>query len=132
MKKHEQLEPRVGIFWVVEERLVLDSSLLREAEPYGDCLTHRTSHIDFWSEQQRLGTVPRDIEYEEPPRGRVTYNTKSQKFSFFADRCILKDKAKMALVKKAMHLPVNILVDTDPHYRCPTCLREHRSISNCL
>jgi hypothetical protein len=43
---------------------ILDASPLSEAEPYGDCLTHPNSHFDFWTEQQRLGVVPRDVEYE--------------------------------------------------------------------
>lgn len=33
-------EPFVGIFWVIDGRLVIDSTPLSEAEPYGDHLTH--------------------------------------------------------------------------------------------
>lgn len=114
-------QPLVGIFWLLGDRLILDTSPLCDAEPYGDCLTHRDSHIDFWTAQQRLGAVPREIEYEEPPRGRVTYDTKAQKFYLLADRCILKNQATVAKIMNAMHLPVNTIVDTDPHYVCPRC-----------
>src|SRR5664280_526824 len=111
----------VGIFWLFQGRLIIDASSLSEAEPYGDCLTHRNSHIDYWTGQQCLGTVPLDVEYEEPPRGRVVYNAKAQKFHLLADRCILKDPATVARVMIAMHLPVNTIVDADPHYKCPGC-----------
>lgn len=113
----------VGIFWMFEGRLIIDTSPLSEAEVYGDCLTHRRSHIDFWTEQQRIGALPSEIEYEQAPRGRVTYNAKDQVFYLLADRCILKDKTKVAMLKKLMHLPANTIADTDSHYRCPVCLR---------
>jgi len=121
MTTSDQLEPMVGIFWLVSDRLILDVSSLSEAESYGDCLTHRNSHIDYWTEQQRHGTVPLDVEYEEHPRGRVTANAKTKEFQLLADRCILKDPATVERIMKAMHLPVNTFVDTDPHYICPGC-----------
>jgi hypothetical protein len=117
----------VGIFWLIDDRLVLDTSLISEAEPYGDCLTHGNSHIDFWTEQQGLGTVPHDIEYEEYPRGRVVYNKKTQRFALFADRCILKETPVVNQIMKAMHLPTKQTdVATDGpagHYRCYRCLK---------
>ncbi len=129
-KLPDQEQQMVGIFWLIEDRLVLDTTLLSEAEPYGDCLTHGNSHIDFWTEQQGLGTVSHDTEYEEYPRGRVVYNAKARKFYLLADRCILKDKAKVARIKKAIHLPPKTTVDTDPHYRCAKCLRGHHPIDD--
>lgn len=130
MIKSNQLEPLVGIFWLVGDRLIIDASLLSEAESYGDCLTHRTSHIDFWAEQQRLGTVPRDIEYEENPRGRVTVNAKAHEFYLLADRCILKDKVTVAKIRREMRLPANTIMETDLHYRCPACLRGRHLIDD--
>ena len=123
MKPFDNSQPLVGIFWWFGGRLIIDASPLSEAEPYGDCLTHSKSHIDFWTEQQSKGALPRDIEYEEASRGRVTYNVKAQLFYLMADRCILNDKTKVAAIKKAMYLPANTIVDTDSHYRCSKCLR---------
>lgn len=116
-----QAQPKVGIFWLVGGRLILDASPLSEAEPYGDCLTHGNSHIDYWSDQQRLGAIPNDVEYEEHPRGRVTYNSKAEKFYLLADGCILNDPATVARIIKAMDLPVNTIVEADLHYKCPRC-----------
>ena len=38
------------------------------------------SHIDYWTQQQSKGALPRDIEYEEAPRGRVTYSRVKREF----------------------------------------------------
>jgi hypothetical protein len=123
---NSQQQQMVGIFWVVDSRLIIDASPLSKAEAYGDSLTHRNSHIDYWTEQQRLGAVPRDVESEEHPRGRVAYDTKAQKFHLLAGRCIVKEPATVAKIMKAMHLPANTIVETDLHYRCPECLfRRH-------
>ena len=39
------------------------------------------SHIKYWGELQRDGSVSRDMEYEERPRGRVMYDTKTELFT---------------------------------------------------
>lgn len=119
-------EPMVGIFWLVGERLIIDASSLCEAESYGDCLTHRNSHIDYWTGQQRLGVVPRDVEYEEPPRGRVVFNRKTKRFALYADRCILKREPVVKQIIKTMCLPAgkfDVSTDgSDGHYKCSRCL----------
>jgi hypothetical protein len=124
----------VGIFWLIENRLVLDTTLLSEAEPYGDCLTHGNSHINFWTEQQGLGTVSHDIEYEEYPRGRVVYHKKAQRFALYADRCILKQKPVVKRIMEAMCLPANktdVTTDgPDGHYKCFQCLQPNDDSEN--
>src|SRR6266700_8287284 len=84
-------EPRVGIFWLVDGKPLIDVAPLSEAEPYGDHMTHPRSHAAVWEQYQRNGIVSREMEYEEAPRGRVMYNMKTRRFRFLADRCILKD-----------------------------------------
>jgi len=125
-KQMTQGQSMVGIFWLIGDRLILDMSPLSEAEPYGDCLGHPTSHIDYWTAQQRIGAVSREIEYEEPPRGRVVFNKKTQRFDLYADRCILKRKAVVKRIMEAMHLPASHTdIGTDGHfghYKCSKCL----------
>jgi hypothetical protein len=36
----------VGIFWRVDDFLVVDRSTLAKAEPYGDCVTHAAGHYE--------------------------------------------------------------------------------------
>ena len=80
--------PRVGIFWLLNGKPIIDSAPPSEAEPYGDHLNHPRGHAAVWKHYQRVGTVPAEMEYEEGPRGRVMFNTKTQRFTFLADRCI--------------------------------------------
>jgi hypothetical protein len=115
--------PRVGIFWVVGRRLLIDSTPVSEAELYGDCKNHPRGHIDRWRQMQTTGVVPLDIEYEEPPRGRVSYNVKKRQFLLLADRCILKKRNLVKKIMRELQLPTETTkFDTDPHYRCYKCL----------
>ena len=50
-------EPCVGIVWRVADALVIDRSILREAEPFGDCLTHPVGHDELWEAWRRLGAT---------------------------------------------------------------------------
>jgi len=124
--RNNELEPNVGIFWLFEGRLTLDVSPLSQAESYGDCLGHPTSHDEYWTAQQCLGVVPRDMEYYECPRGRVVYNSKTKRFALYVDRCILKRKSIDKQIMKAMHLPAgqtDVMTDgPDGHYRCSSCM----------
>jgi hypothetical protein len=116
-------EPHVGIFWLISGRPLIDSAPLRQAEPYGDHLTHPRGHAEVWEQYQRNGIVSQEMEYEEAARGRVMYNTKTRQFTMLADRCILKRKDWVTKIKKAMRLPKNTNVGGDIHYLCFACLR---------
>jgi hypothetical protein len=118
-------EPHVGIFWLFRGKLVIDSTPFSEGEPYGDHLAFSRSHIDVWEQWRLGGKVPVESEYEEYPRGRIVFNTKTRRFSLLADRCILKDKSMVKKIMSAMTLP-NKTTDTgtDAHYRCAACLQE--------
>jgi hypothetical protein len=112
----------MGIFWLVDNRLIIDSSPIDQAEPYGDHVTHPQSHIDVWQHFQRLGKVTPESEYEEYPRGRVMHHPASGEFTILADPCILARKDLITQIKDALHLPKQTTLDTDPHYRCWSCL----------
>lgn len=115
-------EPRLGIFWLVNGRLLLiDSARLIECEQYGDHLNYPGSHNRVWERLQHAGRAPAESEYEEHARGRVMYSARSG-FTLLADRCILKRKDLIAAIKKQLCLPRQTSVGTDPHYRCFTCL----------
>jgi hypothetical protein len=115
-------EPHVGIFWLLEGTLLTDSTPLNQAEPYGDHLTHPRSHIDVWDGWQKLGKVPVDVPYEEPPRGRVVFNRKTSQSVLLADKCILERKSAVTEITKALGLPKNVTLGSDSHYRCSKCL----------
>lgn len=122
VSKQSNAEPRVGIFWLVDDQLLIHMTRLSRAERYGNCLTYPGSHIDVWRRYHHSGKIPRDIEYEELPRGRVVYETGTQQFTVLADQCILKRKAWIERIKKTLRLPKDLTVRTDPHYQCFRCL----------
>lgn len=125
-KQTKQGEPIVGIFWLFNGQLIFDTSLLSDGEDDGEFIDHPTGHTDYWEELQRLGVVPRDVDYEEPPRGRVLFKKKSGRFALYADRCILKRKSVVKEIMKAMRLPASKTdVGSDGqlgHYKCYECL----------
>jgi hypothetical protein len=116
-------EPQVGIFWLLQRRLVIDCTSLHAAEPYGDSLTHSRGHLQYWTELQRRGEVPAEVEYEEPPRGRVLFDRRNDRFVLLADRCILKRGDVVRRLMRQMHLPPERTETVrDDHYRCKICL----------
>lgn len=125
-------EPCVGIFWHFQRRLIIDSTPLSHAEPYGeDCLTHPTGHYDYWTLLQESEEVSKDIEYEEPARGRVLFQKRRDRFLLLADRCILNRRDLVSRIMARMHLPPQKTdVDSDPHYVCFRCLARSRRRSS--
>ncbi len=116
-------EPRLGIFWLLGDKLILDSTPLSMAEPYGTALTHPTGHIDYWERLQHTGAIPADVPYEEPPRGRVVFDKRDERFRLYADKCILSRREAVGRIMDAMHLPVDKTTEgRDEHYRCFECL----------
>jgi hypothetical protein len=120
-------EPAVGIFWLVDNVLVVDRSILSEAEPYGECITHAAGHYERWGEWRALDrsslaalgypSLIRSTEYDQWPRGRVVYETTTQRFMFYADRHLQK-RETIAVLKKAFGLSeADVVVKSDAHYR---------------
>jgi hypothetical protein len=115
--------PRVGIVYLVGDKLFIDSTPVAQAGTYGDYLFHERDHYQYWAQLVGSGDVP-DAEYEEHPRGRVSYNEKTGKYTLLADRCILGRKRLVRKILSGMHLPVRgTETGTDSHYRCHRCLR---------
>ena len=105
---------KVGIFWLVGTRLVIDAAPLSEAGNYGDFKIYEGDHVTLWDELERRDEVPRNSAYEEHPRGRVNFNTKTQRFTLFADPCILRKKGVVKELLRLMCLPINQKMPTLP------------------
>lgn len=118
----EKREPMVGIFWLINGKLILDGVPVSSAERYGAVLGYPTGHVDYWAKLQRDGVVPVEVEYEEHPRGRVLYHAEKEEFVLLADKCILLHKKAVCEVRRAFSLPDSTVPETDCHYRCYRCL----------
>jgi len=117
------MEPRVGIVFLYDGELFSEMTPVSRAEDYGLLKTHANGHPSFWEELQRTGDAPRDIEYDEVARGRITYDTRKEIFYVFLDRCINERRRAIHSIIDAFGLAgVNTEVLSDSHYRCPNCL----------
>ena len=115
--------PEVGIFYVIGDKLFLESTSLSRAGHHGDNLVHERSHYEYWAQLVKMGAVPR-AGCEDFPRGRVAYGNKIGKFFLLADACILREAKVLDAIMSRLHLPVDDTeTGTAPIYRCHLCLR---------
>lgn len=123
MKNSHTPEPCVGIFWLFDGELIIDSTPLSKAELFSTAFDHSTGHDKCWSLLQKKGAVPTEVEYDVPPRGRVVFHGQEQRFDFFADKCILVQRDVVGRIMAAMNLPPDKTSERlDSHYRCFNCL----------
>ena len=129
------VQAAVGIVWGVRDgdgplRLAIDRTPLVEAEPYGDFLTHPRGHHEVWEGWRRLGparlarrglpTVIAWHEYEHFPRGRVVFDTRSSRFTLYADRKLQAPGTLRRVLGLFGLDPLLCAVHSDPHYRTGT------------
>lgn len=114
--------PHVGIIFVVDDRILTESTPASEGEVYGDFVNHVNGHPDFWSRLQADGQVSQYEEYQSVPRGRAVVNRLSGRPTLYLDKCISKKPALVREIKRRLHLPASVEVLADLHYRCGDCL----------
>ena len=126
---HKAGEPEIGAFFVYKGEVVRTGTPLSVVGLHGLFKSKTNNHEFFWKSLQRLGAVPRDIEYNEVPRGRVDYDAKERRFYVYADLCILKDRRALEEINREFHL---LPADTgepegDPCYKCSGCSDSQQS-----
>jgi hypothetical protein len=127
-ERNQEPEPQVGIFWLWRERLIVHATALMEAERWGR-YRNALGHERHWEDLQVAGVVPGDVEYTEPPRGRVVYDTISRKYCLYADKCILsRPELITEIIQRLGLLTEPVEVSGDDHYRCADCLRRRESL----
>ncbi|WP_246777226.1 hypothetical protein [Microvirga sp. VF16] len=107
--------------------MINDKTDLSNAEPYGEFLTHPKGHYEFWEELRRGGAEPLKrrgwpttilaYEYEQWPRGRIVYNTKTNFFTLYADRKLQSPAIINQIISEFGLASENCAVQSDPHYR---------------
>lgn len=115
------MQPSVGIVFLVDDKLYIDSTPLDRASIYGDHLIHDRGHDAYWEELLAEGAV--GGEYDDYPRGRAAYNSKAQQFTLLLDRCITRRPELMREILRRMNLPATTRIGGDEHYVCPGCRR---------
>jgi hypothetical protein len=130
--KTGRASPSVGIFWLIPSGgkavLFTQQSALRDAEPYGECLTHPVGHYELWERLQALPFatlkkkgLPVEIkstEYEHYPRGRVVYEKLSETFVIYADaRLQVPEVTSKIMQAFQLEGQSSVVVRSDSHYR---------------
>lgn len=120
--------PQVGIVFLYNGKIFIDATPVTEAESYAHFKIHRSDHYQYWEQLSCMRAVPIEVGYDEVPRGRAVYDTKTRKFKLFLDGCILRNKKAVSRIMAQMGLlSANTETCTDSHYRCPKCLRKNRA-----
>jgi hypothetical protein len=122
-KRETRTAPQVGIIFFVDHKLWIESTPLVAAGIYGEFKIHEGDHVVYWDRLILDGVVSQESDYENVPRGRVVFNTRTRRYRLMLDRCILRQKSVVAAIKQQMGLPPKE-TDTfaDPHYRCAECV----------
>lgn len=122
-----QAATKVGIFWMVGDRLIAAGCELQDGEPAGDWIDYPGGHADYWERWQEAGRqwliqhdLPLEIlssEYDEHPRGRIVFDRRAGHFLLYADRR-LQTANRLGQIKRAFGLGnATVKVLSDPHYR---------------
>ena len=118
----EKINPKVGIFWIIDEEMVLDAVMAADAEPYGNAMQYG-GHYEFWDKLIPKTKTDRFLKakpYEFYPRGRVVYFRNRDIFCLYTDPCISNDEIE--IICNAFDLNgVDIEFKGDDHYRCGRC-----------
>jgi hypothetical protein len=122
------LEPRVGIFFLVDFELIVESVPVSEGKDDGDFVNGPRSHSECWDneageiEKLRAKRVS-GKSYDYYPRGRCLYSKKSKRFCLYVDPCIDRYPRVREELLCSFQIPVektDVILD-DPHYRCSEC-----------
>jgi hypothetical protein len=93
--------PKIGLFFVVSDKPRVEGIPWAESPSVSGFRTYGVDHPDYWRRLQDLGAAPRELTYEDCPRGRVNYMDATGGFTLFADKCIINRKP---LVRRIMAL----------------------------
>ena len=112
--------PKVGIFFVVDNQLLMDAVPVENGEPYGDTMGYG-SHYEFWETMTPSNVIEKKFKaraYDAYPRGRVVYFTQKKRFVLYADKCLKPGELKWLAEQFCITEPV---FARDEHYQCATC-----------
>jgi hypothetical protein len=125
----EENGPKVGIFWLIPAEIIDEEDVLLYAEQ----TLFNASHVDMfydatfehyviWDTIQMMFPELKNAEYEEFPRGRVTFTAKNYPqdgtFKLMADVKILRQKECLLKIKQIFNMKNHkIEVLRDAHYR---------------
>lgn len=115
--------PKVGIFFFVAGKIIMDAVPLEQGEPYGDAIQHN-SHYEFWERLVPKNIAERNLksrDYNAYPRGRVVYFQKQKTFRIYRDACLKPEKEIEKVIAKFELAGEKMELMKDAHYKCEAC-----------
>jgi hypothetical protein len=98
--------PEVGIFWLIDKKLVADSIPWRRADVYGGYYSGKNNHATFWTTLQRLMLRWKGKEYTDFPRGRVLFDSMEESFLVYSSRGIVNSPDLRTMIVREFNLPL--------------------------
>jgi hypothetical protein len=114
--------PRVGISYVIGVDLYIESIPMSESEDWDDFKTYPNGHMEYWSVLTKRLNLSSCLSYDFYPRGRVSYAKVQDKYMLYLDRCLVKNRQTIRLIKRELGLLKQwVELSTDEHYQCSIC-----------
>ena len=109
--------PEVGIFWLIDNKLVADSIPWRQADIHGGFYNGNNDHAALWTTLQRLVPQWKDKEYTDFPRGRVLFDAMEEVFLVYSSQAIVNSPGVRAMILAEFKLPLAATkFEADYHY----------------
>jgi hypothetical protein len=114
--------PQVGIFYVIGVDLYIESMPMSEGEDWGDFKTYPHGHMEYWSVLTKQFNLSSCLSHDFYPRGRVSYAKAHDKYILYLDRCLVKNRQTIRLIKRELFLfNQQVKLSIDEHYQCSIC-----------
>ena len=109
---------KIGIFWCYQNQIVgiAHDFKLSEQDSLG-LIDSAYVHVNYWEELQNQQVELRHIEYEEIPRGRVIYNSLSNKTIVYMDAKLFKKSIAQKITVFFELYFDDVIWKKDPHYQ---------------
>jgi hypothetical protein len=109
--------PKVGIFWLIDNKLVADSNPWRQADLHGGFYCGKNGHAVIWKTLQRLRPQWQGKEYTDFARGRVLFDSMEAVFLVYSSQAIVNSLDLKKMILAEFKLPMAATKFTaDYHY----------------
>jgi len=113
--------PKIGIFWlcIKNGKVAIFHSepiSLVFGEKYGSFIVAPREHYNTWESLKRHKIIPKNSNYEYLPRGRVAYDSDTEKFVVYHGKYIKSILGIKSVIKDDFKLKRNTRWEPDLHY----------------
>jgi len=113
--------PKIGKFWIYikDGKITVfycKSFSLDLGQIYGSFIVDPEGHYNLWESLRQYGLIPKNSNYEDLPRGRVSYNKDENKYIVYHGNYIKSSPDIKPVIKAEFNLKQNTEWVHDLHY----------------